>query len=246
MQRHFEDPEVFIRSVATRGALGGLSRSTVDIARVLEAWRADAILIETVGVGQDELEVTRAAHSTLVVMAPGMGDDIQAIKAGILECADVFAVNKADRPGADATMRDLEVMLALGDKMLTSVSHSHSHSHSHSAARPAMAVAERDSWRPPIVKCVATRGEGVEQVLESLKAHREWLLGTEAGRARRSARLREQLLGTLRDEIAEAVANQLGALVDETAEKIERREIDPYSALEALTEAFRGAAAPRE
>ena len=106
MQRHFEDPGVFIRSLATRGALGGLSRSARDVVRVLDAWGADVVLVETVGVGQDELEITRTAHTTLVVMAPGMGDDVQAIKAGILECADVFAVNKADREGADSTVRE--------------------------------------------------------------------------------------------------------------------------------------------
>ncbi|MDI1433819.1 hypothetical protein QHF89_30250 [Polyangium sorediatum] len=105
---------MFIRSLATRGALGGLSRSAADVIRVLDAWGADVILVETVGVGQDELEITRTADTTLVVMAPGLGDDVQAIKAGLLECADVFAVNQADREGADAAVRDLELMTALG------------------------------------------------------------------------------------------------------------------------------------
>src|SRR5262245_35461812 len=114
MQRHFEDPDVFIRSVATRGALGGLSRSAGDIVRVLAAWGARAVLLETAGVGRDELDVTLVADTTVVVLSPGQGDDVQAIKAGILECADVFVVNKADRPGAEATVRDLENMLALG------------------------------------------------------------------------------------------------------------------------------------
>src|SRR5438445_1517106 len=127
MQRHAADPGVFIRSLATRGALGGLSRSARDVVRVLDAWGADVVLVETVGVGQDELEVTRAAHTTLVVMAPGMGDDVQAIKAGILECADVFAVNKADREGADATVRDLELMIALGGETLAGGAHSAGH-----------------------------------------------------------------------------------------------------------------------
>src|SRR5262245_63084984 len=117
MQDHAADPDVFIRSLATRGALGGLSRSAAVVVRVLDAWGADVVLVETVGVGQDELEITRMASTTLVVMAPGMGDDVQAIKAGILECADVFAVNKADRDGADATVRDLELMIALGGEV---------------------------------------------------------------------------------------------------------------------------------
>src|SRR5438270_494534 len=108
MQRHAIDPGVFIRSVATRGHLGGLSRSARDMVRVLDAYGCDVVLVETVGVGQDELEITRSAHTTLVVMAPGMGDEVQAIKAGLMECADVFCVNKADREGADATVRDIE------------------------------------------------------------------------------------------------------------------------------------------
>ncbi|HEY6462882.1 MAG TPA: methylmalonyl Co-A mutase-associated GTPase MeaB, partial [Polyangiaceae bacterium] len=110
MQRHATDEGVFIRSLATRGHMGGLSRSARDVVRVLDAAGFDVVLVETVGVGQDELEVTRTAHTTLVVMAPGLGDEVQAIKAGILECADVFAVNKADRDGADVTVRDLELM----------------------------------------------------------------------------------------------------------------------------------------
>ena len=127
MQDHFSDPDVFIRSLATRGALGGLSRSATDIVRVFDAWGADVVLVETVGVGQDELEITRTAHTTLVVVAPGMGDDVQAIKAGIFECADVFAVNKADRDGADGTMRDLELMIALGGEVTRSGGHSLGH-----------------------------------------------------------------------------------------------------------------------
>src|SRR5580658_3294210 len=121
MQRHAEDPGTFIRSVATRGHLGGLSRSARDMVRVLDAYGAGVILVETVGVGQDELEITRTAHSTLVVVAPGMGDEVQATKAGILECADVFAVNKADREGADSTVRDLELMIALGSEAMVAV-----------------------------------------------------------------------------------------------------------------------------
>src|SRR6185295_11350199 len=113
----FLDDGVFIRSLATRGHMGGLSRSAGDVMRVLDAYGCGVILVETVGVGQDELEVTRLAHTTVVVMAPGMGDDVQAIKAGILEIADVFAVNKADRDGADSTVRDLEQMLALSHEV---------------------------------------------------------------------------------------------------------------------------------
>ena len=149
MQRHFEDPLVFIRSVATRGALGGLSRSAIDIVRVLDAWGADVILVETVGVGQDELEVVKAAHTLLVVMAPGMGDDVQAIKAGILECADVFAVNKADREGADATVRDLELMLALGGEVTRAGGHSRGHGAGQLDLAQQVVAHAAGRWVPP-------------------------------------------------------------------------------------------------
>src|SRR5215472_9519245 len=133
MARHAGDEGVFIRSLATRGHLGGLSGSARDVVRVLDAAGFDVVLVETVGVGQDELEITRTAHSTLVVMAPGMGDDVQAIKAGLLECADVFAVNKADREGADATVRDLQLMIALGNESIRALSKSRGHK-THTAA----------------------------------------------------------------------------------------------------------------
>src|SRR5215207_1729045 len=127
MTRHASDPGVFIRSVATRGHLGGLSRSARDMVRVLDAAGFDAVLVETVGVGQDELEITRTAHTTLVVTAPGLGDEVQAIKAGLLETADVFAVNKADRDGADGAMRDLELMIALGSEALVAAGKKRGH-----------------------------------------------------------------------------------------------------------------------
>ena len=238
MQRHFEDPEVFIRSVATRGALGGLSRSTADLVRVLDAWGAGVILVETVGVGQDELEVTRAAHTTLVVMAPGLGDDIQAIKAGILEAADVFAVNKADREGADATVRDLELMLALGNESFAALRpKGHTASGIAVAADPSASEGER--WIPPIVKCVATRGQGAAEVLDKLSEHRTWLETTASGRARRSERLRIQLIAFLRDALAAEAISALGDAVDEAARKVENREVDPYSACAQLIERFR-------
>jgi LAO/AO transport system kinase len=235
MQRHFEDAEVFIRSVATRGALGGLSRSTLDVARVLEAWKADVVIIETVGVGQDELEVTRAAHSTLVVVAPGMGDDIQAIKAGILECADVFAVNKADRPGADATVRDLEVMLALGEQILQS----RGTSHGHSASALKLDQQQTDKWIPPIVKCVAITAAGISELVGKLRLHQNFIEQTAAGQEIQNLRLREQLLGFLRDELALAIAEQLGSAIDEAVAEVQARKTDPYTALQRLIEEFR-------
>ncbi len=236
MQRHFEDAEVFIRSVATRGALGGLSRSAADIARVLDAWGAGVVIVETVGVGQDELEVTRAAHTTLVVMAPGLGDDVQAAKAGILECADVFAVNKADRDGADNTVRDLELMLALGGEPHVARGGGHSAANVRIAREAGAGDAH---WTPPIVKCVATRDQGVPELVERLQAHRAWLDGTVAGRARRAARMREQVLSTLRDALAEEAVAELGGAIDEAARRIEAREINPYTASDELVARFR-------
>jgi LAO/AO transport system kinase len=238
MQRHFEDPEVFIRSVATRGALGGLSRSTADLVRVLDAWGAGAVLVETVGVGQDELEVTRAAHTTVVVMAPGLGDDIQAIKAGILEVADAFAVNKADREGADATVRDLELMLALGNESFAAL-RPKGHIASGLSLTPDPSVSAEERWIPPIVKCVATRGQGVAELLEKLENHRTWLETTGAGRARRSERLRLQLVAFLRDALAAEAVAALGDAVDEAARRVEDRKIDPYTACQQLIERFR-------
>ena len=176
MQRHWDDPEVFVRSVATRGAHGGLSRTTADVARVLGGWGARVVLIETVGVGQDELDVMRVADTTLVIQAPGAGDDIQAAKAGLLECADVFAVNKADLPGADAVAENLRSMLALGS--VTGSAAWSASSRGHSAA--ALTGAQEhdpggDGWSVPVVSCVATRDEGVGDVVAQLEAHQRWL-----------------------------------------------------------------------
>jgi GTPase len=241
MQQHFDDPEVFIRSVATRGALGGLSRSAADLVRVLDAWGAKVVLLETVGVGQDELEVTRAAHTTLVVVPPGLGDEVQAIKAGILECADVFAVNKADRDGADATVRDLELMIALGGDVLSvaakkSRGHSAGAVHARRTAPPSDELPE--AWTPPIVKCVATRDQGVDELVAALERHRAWLEGTEAGRVRHIERARQQMIAFLRDTLAEQALDALGGAIDEAARRVEAREVDPYGAADELIERF--------
>src|SRR5258708_6562070 len=186
MSRHATGDGVFIRSLATRGHLGGLSRSARDVRRVLDACGYGVVIVETVGVGQDELEVTRTAHSTLVVMTPGLGDEVQAIKAGILECADVFAVNKADRDGADATVRDLELMIALGNEAILALSRTKGHL-AQRATSP-QGAASSDRWTPPIVKCVATRGDGIPEIVEGLERHRQWLEGTAAGAGRKPPR----------------------------------------------------------
>ncbi|MGH7272687.1 MAG: methylmalonyl Co-A mutase-associated GTPase MeaB, partial [Polyangiaceae bacterium] len=207
MSRHATDEGVFIRSLATRGHLGGLSRSARDVTRVLDAAGYDVIVVETVGVGQDELEIAHHAATTLVVMAPGLGDDVQASKAGILECADVFAVNKADRDGADATARDLELMIALGNQTILSLSKTRGHAtHGHADGFVASApeTSDKDVWTPPIVKCIATRGEHVDEVVKALDRHRAWAEGTSAGRERRRKRLSEQLRESLREALIDA------------------------------------------
>ncbi|MDI1444783.1 methylmalonyl Co-A mutase-associated GTPase MeaB [Polyangium sp. 6x1] len=240
MQAHFSDPEVFIRSLATRGALGGLSRSAADVIRVLDAWGADVILVETVGVGQDELEITRTADTTLVVMAPGLGDDVQAIKAGLLECADVFAVNKADREGADAAVRDLELMIALGGEVVKAGVHSRGHAAGTLDIQKQVVRHDAHKWVPPVARTVSTRDEGVATLVTQLEAHHAWLTGTEAGAARRFERLREAMRTQLREALLDAAMVELGSALDEAALAVAERQTDPYTAAERLVTAFRG------
>ena len=231
MQQHFTDEGVFIRSIATRGHLGGLSRSTGDVLHVLHAAAFDVVILETVGVGQDELEVTQLADTTLVVMAPGLGDDIQAIKAGILEVADVFAVNKADRVGADATAQDLQQMLSLR-RVPTGVSKMQGHTAVSTLRKGPEALA--GEWVPPIVKTVANRREGLEDLVGAFAKHREFLTTTDAGRAigerRRMAELRAILVQALIDE----VDTRFAARINEKLRDIVEGRADPYSSAEAL------------
>ena len=214
MQDHAGDSGVYIRSMASRGHLGGLSWSTPQAMRVLDAAGCDVVLVETVGVGQSELEIASLADTTLVLVAPGMGDGIQAAKAGILEVADLFVVNKADRDGADTTVRDLRYMLSLGGR--------------HS---------EAGHWRPPIVKTVASRGtdNGIDRVLEAVEAHREWLESSGEGRRRRGERAAREIeaiaLAALRERMGDVHGSAaLGAL----AGKVVAGESDPYRAADEL------------
>ena len=169
MQEHALDPDVYIRSMASRGHLGGLSWSTPQALRVLDAAGCDVVLVETVGVGQSEVEVAGLADTTVVLLAPGMGDAIQAAKAGILEVGDVYVVNKADRDGADATVRELRHMLTLGERR------------------------QAGDWRPPIVKTVASRGEGIDELVEALAKHRSWLEESGELRRRRQRRAADEV-----------------------------------------------------
>ncbi|MFE7559518.1 methylmalonyl Co-A mutase-associated GTPase MeaB [Kitasatospora sp. NPDC057500] len=211
MQDHATDPEVFIRSMATRGHLGGLSWAAPQALRVLDAAGCDVILVETVGVGQSEVEIAAQADTTVVLLAPGMGDGIQAAKAGILEIGDVFVVNKADRDGADATARELNHMLGLGE------------------------AREAGDWRPPIVKTVAARGEGVDEVVEALEKHRAWLdeHGELAVRRRRRAadEIEAIALAALRARIGDLHGDRHLATL---AEQVVAGGLDPYGAADRL------------
>jgi LAO/AO transport system kinase len=214
MQRHALDPGVFIRSLATRGYLGGLSRSTFDVVYVLDAMGFERILIETVGVGQDEVDVMKAAHTTAVVTVPGLGDDIQAIKSGLLEVADVLVVNKADREGADRTERDLMHMLDL------------------------RAHGERKEVE--IVRTVATRNTGIPELAAAIEAHRQrvWL-GPDAvarARGRTAAHLGELVRALLVDRASRALASRGG--LHEVAQDVVEKRVDPWTVAEQIVSAL--------
>jgi LAO/AO transport system kinase len=217
MQHHAGDRGVYIRSMATRGHLGGLARATPQAVRVLDAAGCDVVLVETVGVGQAEVEVAGLADTTLVVLAPGFGDAVQVAKAGILEVADVFVVNKADKDGADVVARDLRQMLHLGE------------------ARP---------WSVPVVKVVAERGDGVDELVERIAEHGRHLAaagGLAERRRRRTAReVEEIVLADLRAELGELGR---GEALDKLAELVATGELGPYAAAEQLLDRVRGGAA---
>jgi LAO/AO transport system kinase len=210
MQDHATDPGVYIRSMSSRGHLGGLAAATPQAIRVLEGAGCDVVIVETVGVGQAEVEVASLADTTLVLLAPGMGDAIQAVKAGILEIADVFVVNKADRDGADQVRRDLRNMIALAER-------------------------GEDAWRPPIVQTVAQTGQGVDEVVENIEAHRSWMESTGELDRRRVRRARDEI-----EAIAvTALRRRWGNVherteLDALAEKVVAGASDPYAAADSL------------
>jgi LAO/AO transport system kinase len=243
MQDHALDPGVFIRSLGTRGHLGGLSRSTSDLVQVMDAMGKDVVLVETVGVGQDEIEVASLAHTVVVVAVPGMGDDVQAIKAGVLEIADVFAVNKADREGADRTVRDLQMMLELRRTVSgRPLEHDAAHRFSagHAVAAPADAMPA--DWEPPIVRTVAVKDEGVEELLRAIEAHRARLDATGERRVREVARARAAFVAVLRERLLAGALDRLEAemgRLDAVAARIAAREADPYALADELAARLR-------
>jgi LAO/AO transport system kinase len=210
MQRHSLDEGVFIRSLATRGHLGGLSRSTNDVVDILDAMGKDFVLIETVGVGQDEIDIVRTAHTTLVVAVPGLGDEIQAIKAGIMEIGDIFVVNKADREGADRTVLEIEMVLSHGTS--------------------------DDGWHPRICKTVASTGEGIEALVHGILDHREFLFEEQVHRRKGKERSRWVFRSLLQERMVTRVLDRMAARggVDALLDQITRRETDPYTAVDEV------------
>jgi LAO/AO transport system kinase len=204
------DRGVFIRSMATRGNLGGLARSTVDAVSILDAAGYNKIIIETVGVGQDEVEVVKAADISVVVLVPGMGDDIQAIKAGIMEIGDIFVINKADREGVLATEKELEALLSLASR--------------------------EDAWDPPIVKTVATEGAGIQQLAEAIEKYREFNSTANSSEGRRRAVARWRILELLRERLVVQTLGKDSASekLDRLAGEVASRQRDPYSAVDEL------------
>jgi LAO/AO transport system kinase len=205
MQSLYTDPGVFIRSMATRGAMGGLARATRDAVDVLDAAGFDWVLVETVGVGQDEVEVVRSVDTVVVVTVPGLGDDIQAIKAGILEIADVFSVNKADREGADRVAKDLQMMLSIG---------------------------EHGAWVPPIVRTVASRDEGIDRLLAAVEKHREHLVESGELELRRRSHLRLRVEMLLKERVVATADRVLG--FDREVQRGFVDRLDPYRVADRL------------
>ena len=204
------DPGVFIRSMATRGNLGGLARATVDAVAILDAAGFDKVIVETVGVGQDEVEIVKTADVSVVVLVPGMGDDIQAIKAGIMEIGDVFVINKADRDGVLRTEKELEALLGL-------------------AHRP-------DMWSPPIVKTVATENKGLEELAAAVESYRDFQRTASGATARRGAVARWRILELLRERLLARALEEAGTRerLDALALEVAEKRRDPYSAVEEL------------
>ncbi len=216
MQGHATDSGVFIRSLATRGNLGGLSRATGDCIRVMDAMGRDVVLVETVGVGQDEIDIAQMAHTTVVILVPGMGDDVQAIKAGILEIADIFGVNKADLEGADRVVRELRAMLEV---------------------RRAVKSPVQSQWDPPIVKLSAAKDEGVDKLIAAIESHRGFLDRSGERKARERARAAMQFVALLRERLLRTALSKLErekGRLDDIAARIAERKADPYQLAEEI------------
>ncbi len=209
MQDHFADPGIYIRSMATRGSLGGLARTTADVTTVLDASGRDVILIETVGVGQDEVDIVRLAEITVVILVPGMGDDVQTIKAGIMEIADIFVINKSDREGAERVEREIRALQSL--------------------------AVRNDGWTPPIVKTVASEGKGVEELGAAVAEYENYLQKENRALKKSVENWQERLVEMLRDAMLEKARAHLGdGSVARLAAEVAEHKRDPYSLIEEI------------
>ena len=209
MQDHFSDPGIYIRSMATRGSLGGLARATADVATVLDASGRDLIMIETVGVGQDEIDIVRLADITIVILVPGMGDDVQSIKAGIMEIADIFVINKSDREGAERVEREIHALQSL--------------------------AVRSDHWTPPIVKTVASEGIGINELAAAIAEYEAFLKKGNLALQHKVENWQERLVEMLRDALLEKARDQLadGNVARYAAEVVEHKR-DPYTLVEEI------------
>ena len=209
MQDHYADPGIYIRSMATRGSLGGLARTTADVATVLDASGRDRILIETVGVGQDEVDIVRLADVTVVILVPGMGDDVQTIKAGIMEIADIFVINKSDREGAERVEREIRAMQSLD--------------------------ARKDGWTPPIVKTVATQAVGTQELAAAIAGYEAYLKKANLAFKKNVENWQQRLIEMLRDAMLEKARAQMDSgSVERYAAEIAEHKRDPYSLVEEI------------
>jgi len=209
MQDHFADPGIYIRSMATRGSLGGLARTTADVATVLDAAGRDIILIETVGVGQDEVDIVRLADITVVILVPGMGDDVQTIKAGIMEIADIFVINKSDRDGAERVEREIRALQSLAMR--------------------------KDGWTPPIVQTVASEGRGVAELAAAIAEYEKFLQKENRALKKSVENWQERLITMLRDAMLEKARTRLGdGRIARLAEEVAEHKRDPYSLVEEI------------
>ena len=207
MQDHFADPGIYIRSMATRGSLGGLARTTADVATVMDAAGRDAILIETVGVGQDEVDIVRLAEITIVILVPGMGDDVQTIKAGIMEIADIFVINKSDREGAENVEKEIRALQSLAMR--------------------------KDGWTPPIVKTVASEGKGIEELAAAIADYENYLQKENRALKKSVENWKERLIEMLRDAMLEKARAQIGD-VARLAADVAAHKRDPYTLVEEI------------
>jgi GTPase len=209
MQEHYSDPGIYIRSMATRGSLGGLARTTADVATVLDASGRDVILIETVGVGQDEVDIVRLADITIVILVPGMGDDVQTIKAGIMEIADIFVINKSDREGAERVEREIRALQSLATR--------------------------HDGWTPPIVKTVASDGTGVPELVSTIREYEAYLQKDNRALKKSVENWQQRLVEMLRDTMLERAREQLGdGNVARLAAEVAEHKRDPYTLVEEI------------